>query len=105
MNMYYLLILFFLSSCSLYKTHFDCPVEQDITCTSVTSLERMIVESPCGPDVIVGCIPKPVEKQHQIFCQHATMESEPLFERRIWIAPKDGEPAYIYFPEGLCEEQ
>lgn len=107
--MYYLLILLgFLTSCSMYKRNFECcPIGEGIPCTSVTTLEKMVVESPCGPETFLGCVPKPAEVVNcpSCKCTDGAEFAEP-FQRRIWICPKEGRPAYIYFDEEItCEEQ
>jgi hypothetical protein len=97
-----------LCSCSSYRKNFDCPPGCGIPCTSVSTLEKMIVESPCGQDVFLGCIPKLVDTQTAPVCRYAdSIETPAPFQRRIWIAPKEEERAsYIYFEETFqCEGQ
>jgi hypothetical protein len=100
---YIIVLLALLTSCSMYKTNFDCPPGEGIPCTPVTTLEKMIIESPCGEDQFLGCVPKLVDMQKDPTCK-CTPPIEPSapFQRRIWIAPKGCEqPAYIYFNEDL----
>lgn len=107
--MRYLTILLgfgFLTSCSIYQRNFDCPPGEGVACTSVTTLEKMIVESPCGDDAFVGCAPKLVNASSSFSCKDCKEQSEEPFQRRIWIANKDGRPFYIYFQEEMsCDEQ
>ena len=44
------LLLVLLTSCSMYKSHFDCPPGKGVGCKSVSEIEGMIVESETGPD-------------------------------------------------------
>jgi len=90
----------------MYKKDFDCPSPQNISCKPVTTLEKMIIESPCGEEVFTGCVPKQVEIENKPSCKSAyPNKQEKPFQRRIWIAPKSGPPSYIYFEEDIqCEE-
>lgn len=98
-------LLALLSSCSLYQKQFDCPPKQGVTCTSVTTLEKMIVEAPSGEDVFLGCVPKLVEMHNNKACKCTENRiSDAPFQRRVWIASKEGKPTYIYFEEEIvCE--
>jgi len=101
-----LILLGIMTSCSMYKRDFDCSPPKGISCAPVTTLEKMIVESPCGEDLFTGCVPKLPEKNHSVSCKHAQSEESPEpFQRRIWIATSEGQcPAYIYFDEEIpCE--
>lgn len=102
-----LLLTFFLSSCSMYKRDFDCPPGEGISCTPVTTLERMVVESSSGPDIFLGCVPKLADIQNiQPCCCVGPVEQKTQFQRRIWIAPINGLASYVYFEEELpCEER
>ena len=103
---YHICLLVFLTSCCMYKRDFDCPPAKGIPCTPVTTLERMIVESPCGPDEFLGCVPKLVDVQKDPTCR-CTSNAGPTepFQRRIWISSPDERPSYIYFKEeDACEQ-
>lgn len=91
----------------MYKRDFDCKPAEGVPCTSVTTLEKMIVETPCGPDVFLSCVPKLVDVQKNPCCRRTENKvPEAPFQRRIWISPKEGPATYIYFQEDLqCEEQ
>ena len=100
------LILCILTSCSMYKRDFDGIPSTGVPSTSVTTLEKMIVESPCGEESFTGCVPKLVEIQNKPSCKNSisNIQDEP-FQRRIWMAPKGDRPVYIYFEEDMqCEE-
>jgi hypothetical protein len=91
----------------MYKKNFDSVPGNGIPCTSVTTLEKMIVESPCGNDIFLGCVPKLVDVKENPGCSCTELSVQELpFQRRIWISPKEGNPVYIYFQEDMsCEEQ
>jgi conjugal transfer pilus assembly protein TraV len=42
-----------LSSCAMYQQEFDCPIPPGVSCTSVTDLESMIIETDRGADVLL----------------------------------------------------
>lgn len=104
-----ILLMGMLTSCCMYKRDFDSCPTPGIPCTSVSTLEEMIVESPCGPDLFLGCVPKLVDVQCDPICTKCTIYSQPNapFQRRIWISPKnESQPEYIYFNEDLqCDER
>lgn len=54
MKFIFFIILFFLSSCAVYRQQFDCPPDCGVPCTSVTDLEQMIVETDKGPDIFLS---------------------------------------------------
>jgi hypothetical protein len=88
----------------MYQRNFDCPPPKEASCKSVTTLEKMIIEAPCGEDLFTGCVPKLVEIYSHPSCKNAEPnETSQPFQRRIWIAPKSGQAAYIYFEEIECE--
>jgi hypothetical protein len=107
--MRHLICLFlFLTSCSMYRRHFDeCPV-QSVPCTPVTTLEKMIVESPSGDDLFIRTVPKLVDVEDFPLCRN-TQNPKPdrPFQRRIWLNSKECEPIYLYFDdeEDSCEAQ
>lgn len=90
----------------MYKRDFDCIPSQGVPCTPLTTLEKMIVESSCGDESFTGCVPKLAEIESKPSCKRAACnQQEAPFQRRIWIASKEGRPAYIYFDEDeQCEE-
>jgi hypothetical protein len=104
---YLICALFLLTACNSYRKNFDSPPGCGIPCTSVSTLEQMIVESPSGPEIFLGCVPKPVEIESGPICRCTdSLGPEKPFQRRIWIAPKEGRASYLYFEETpLCEEQ
>lgn len=90
-----------MTSCTMYNREFDCPPPKGVCCAPLTTLESMIIESPCGEDAFTGCVPKLPEKKQGLSCKHARSEEHPdPFQRRIWIAASNGRcPTYIYFDE------
>lgn len=52
------IILTGLTSCKVYNSHFECPPSPGVPCTPLTTLEKMIVETPEGnPDIFLGFVP------------------------------------------------
>lgn len=104
---YLFCLLAVFTSCSMYKKDFDSCAGKGTPCTSVSTLEEMILESPCGPDTFLGCVPRPVDVKQDPICKCTTYsEPEAPFQRRIWISSTNEKPAYIYFSEDLqCEAQ
>jgi hypothetical protein len=104
--MHYLFLLLLLTSCSMYRKEFDCCPAEGVPCTPVTTLEKMIVESPCGPDIFLRVEPKLVDIKEQPACACAKkQEPRSPLQRRIWISPnQDGQACYLYFEEdGICD--
>jgi len=100
----YLVFIFaFLSSCCMYKKEFDCPAGEGVPCTSVSRLEKMIVEAERGDDPFLGCVPKMSEPKIPYRCACTASETPAPFQRRIWIANRGDQPIYIYFDEEECE--
>jgi hypothetical protein len=87
------------SSCSMYLQHFDCPPDPGVPCTSVTDLEKMIIETDEGPDIFLGKEP----------CYLSSILKS-ISSRKIWICqPKSKEGGYyIYYqthnsnPNSVC---
>ena len=54
----FILPLHLLSSCQVYRAEFDCQPGYGVPCTSVTDIEKMIVETPDNsPDTFLGYLP------------------------------------------------
>jgi hypothetical protein len=103
MHYLFLLMAITLTSCSIYKRDFDCPPVEGVPCTPVTTLEKMIVETPAGEEAFTGCVPKLVEIENRPSCKNAANTQDAPFQRRIWMSPKNGEAVYIYFEGNSCE--
>lgn len=99
-SVYLLINSIFLTSCQIYKNHFDCPPCKGVPCTSVTSLEKMIVETEEGSDVFIG--QNLSGSQNGIIVPTKTGKKE-LLGKKIWVADIacEGNPQnhYIYFSE------
>lgn len=102
MRYFICLIVGIITSCSTYKRDFDCPPAKGVPCTPVTTLERMIVETPSGEEAFTGCVPKLVDVKNTPSCKKTLNQQDVPFQRRIWMAPKNGKPLYIYFEEDSC---
>ena len=77
-----------LSSCSIYKQHFDCPPPVGIPCASVTEIESLIVETEKGSDLILK--PEVEEKNHCFWCGAQKADSSfpsnnSRCNQKIWI--------------------
>ncbi|PJD94538.1 MAG: hypothetical protein CK425_11195 [Parachlamydia sp.] len=86
MNRPYVILMLCLStSCQSYRTVFDCPPGEGVPCTSVTQIEKMIIESDEGPDIFVR------EKM------------SPYCAKKIWVNENPDECGskgyYIYIPD------
>ncbi len=73
------------TSCAIYRQKFDCPPDPGVPCTSVSDLERMIIETESGPDIFVG-----------EDTQGTTSECDKKAQR-VWIRKPCGRGCYIYF--------
>ena len=88
------------SSCQAYKTGFDCPPKSGIPCKSVSEIEKMIVETERGPDLLV-------EREDKYEIIHCNQETKSLCKdeerKRVWMASQTNESGdcveahYIYF--------
>lgn len=93
--------IIFLTSCQVYQSNFDCPPGKGIPCTSVSDIEKMIVETDKGPDFLLerknDCCP--AESKN---CCSVTPS---LSNKRIWVETYEDEGGniveghYIYLKE------
>lgn len=95
------------SCCCMYKSHFDSSPGEGVACTSLTTLEKMIIESPCGEDEFLGIVPKKVSLVPDPICKcSADFPNNQRFQRRIWVSSKlFDENSYIYFDEKFTCDQ
>lgn len=66
----------------MYQQEFDCPIPQGISCTSVTDLESLIVETNRGPDVLV--IPNQASNNCK-YLNKKNASTEKVEKPRVWI--------------------
>ena len=79
-----------LTSCAIYQQEFDCPPPSGVSCTSVTDLESMIVETDKGPDLFL-----PLYKRCDLepACPCRKYQNAPVqriysaLHRKVWICP------------------
>lgn len=101
------LFLLFLSgviaSCQSYKNQFDCPPGEGVPCTSVSELEKMIIESDeGGPDIFSG---KKLNSEDTTGCCNKSQRNMPISGKKLWINDFPNSPEvgcrgqYIYFPD------
>lgn len=73
-----------LCSCQTYRKNFDCEPGVGVPCTSVTDIEKMIIETPeGGPDIFLGYLP--VESCSTDSCRNEYCDRS---RRRVWIESK-----------------
>jgi|LakMenEpi03Aug12_release.lakeMendotaPanAssembly.Ray.scaffolds.fasta_scaffold03135_14 hypothetical protein len=78
-----ILCLLFLSSCQIYRSKFDCPPGEGVPCTSVTEIEKMIIETPEGEsDIFLGGLPKRKLKMKK---KEITRCVKTCPEKRVWV--------------------
>lgn len=105
--------LFFLlltTSCQVYQTNFDCPPCDGVPCTSVTEIQKMIIETPeGGPDIFLGKYANS-SCEAETTCDTEKGSNRPKGKRRIWVEKEDTERShttghFIYFEplEGECQ--
>lgn len=96
-----------LTSCQTYKSTFDCPPGEGIPCTSVSEIQKMIIETPDGgPDIFLGKIPSRTcsdcsKKRCRTHSGRTGANSE---MKRIWVEGLESDCSsvqghYIYFQE------
>ena len=85
-----------LTSCTEYRSHFDCSPGRGVPCTSVSKIESMIIETSKGPDIFTGC----QEKREAWKDKKANLKI-----CRVWIEEAETEDGhvigghYLYFTD------
>ncbi len=104
-------ILSFLTSCQVYKSDFDCPPCKGVPCTSVSDIQKMIVETPDGgPDIFLDVLPS----EFASFCPGKNCQkpgrcsnSKPM-RKRIWVnedrSDKTTTQGYFIYFNDSCKE-
>lgn len=77
-----ILLTLFLSSCAIYKQEFECPPPPGVACTSVTDLEKMVVETDQGPDLF---LPLTKEKSNPCFCKKTHQMKDGETKGKVWV--------------------
>ncbi len=101
-NSFLLLISLFLPSCAIYSPYFDCPPGEGVPCTSVSTIENMIIETNEGPDIFAGIVTNQDCEKVKTMGQSQRCSKEST-QRRIWVeeyVSEDGcivEGHYMYF--------
>lgn len=100
LSFYLLVSSSFLTSCQIYRNHFDCPPCGGVPCTSVTKLEQMIVETDEGADVFLG---QSLSESQRGMIVRSNSGKKGLSGKKIWVADiacgGNIENHYIYLPE------
>lgn len=80
------LLLSLCTSCQIYRSHFDCPPGQGVPCTPVSTLEKMIMETPEGnPDIFLGFVPEIAETDIKTDACAQQENQKGGCLKRIWI--------------------
>ena len=104
---YLLPCLILLTSCKMYSSQFDCPPSEGIPCTSVSEIQKMIIETPeGGPDIFLGKVPRVscTDCSKKRCKTHSGKSSANSQIKKIWVEGNEsGYPSvqghYIYFEE------
>ena len=98
-----LFLMLLLSSCQVYRAQFDCQPGCGVPCTSVTDIEKMIVETPDNsPDIFLSYLPSKNPACVKIGTPHA-------LDRKVWIADRIDPSGrviaghYIYLSRNVAE--
>ncbi|NGX47096.1 MAG: hypothetical protein K1000chlam3_00465 [Chlamydiae bacterium] len=97
-------LLFLFSSCSNYRSNFDCPAYSGAGCKSVSQIEAMIVENEQGSDCFMGTCPRSCNKvQCSKHSKFAKQKAQARGKAKAWVCPHFNsnrhyvEGHYIYF--------
>jgi hypothetical protein len=99
----WLIVFASLTSCQVYQSDFDCPPSRGVPCTSVSDIQRMILETPDGgPDIFSESFPS----EFGSLCPNETCRNRKGIEtnKRIWVGESADKTIavqghYIYFKE------
>lgn len=97
--------LLLLTSCQVYRSDFDCAPSRGVPCTSVSEIEKMIIETPeGGPDLFLE---QPIREAFPC-CNELQMGKCKSNLKRIWVEEccereSSVEGHYIYF-EDDCDD-
>lgn len=96
-----------LTSCQVYQSEFDCPPSRGVPCTSVSDIQKMILETPDGgPDIFSENYPSEFGAScPNTRCSSKTKKFEGA-NKRIWVSPSCDENTtvqghFIYFKESI----
>lgn len=81
-------LLALLSSCTGYKSSFDCPPGKGIGCKSVTQIESMIVENDRGSDFLGHVSQRDARSADRcLSCEVEPTQNQPSSDssKRVWI--------------------
>jgi hypothetical protein len=74
-----------LVSCSVYKSHFECPIPKGVECLSVSEIESKIIENKSGEDLFLldkSACNRCKKKEGSV---HLSPKNDPY--KRFWIKP------------------
>ena len=96
MKIRFILLSLICTSCQMYQSTFDCPPSRGVPCAAGSEIERRIIETEKGPDLIAG-----VENPHW---SSRLPVCAPAMAYKVWI-PESQLPGckveshYIYIGE------
>jgi hypothetical protein len=94
-----------LTSCQIYQSDFDCPPSIGVPCTSVSDIQKMILETPDGgPDIFSEDFPSEFTSP----CERCPIHNKKGIQakKRIWVNDTTSENTavqghFIYFNESI----
>lgn len=98
-----MLIIF--SSCQVYNSEFDCPPCRGVPCTSVSDIQKMIVETPeGGPDIFLAKPLNSCSNSRPRYHGSERKRNKGIERQRIWVEHSESETAtvqghFIYFDQ------
>ncbi|MGK5593732.1 MAG: hypothetical protein ACSNEK_00040 [Parachlamydiaceae bacterium] len=93
-------VLASVASCNRYATHFNCQPSEGIPCTPVHEIEKLLVETQEGPDILLPQRSNTGVTISKDRCGHLILE-----KRVVWVAPRINENGeliggcYVPLPE------
>lgn len=98
-----------ITSCSTYRSYFDCPAHPGAGCQAVSQIEEQIIEYQDGEDCFCGsCFRHQAPLPSNETIHLPNFKQEPALQR-VWICPRENskghlvEGHYVYF--SLEEEE
>lgn len=92
-----------MTSCQVYRTQFDCSPGVGLPCTSVTDIEKMIIETPDeSPDIFLSYLPSPKPICVKVGTPHA-LERKVWIPKKIYCCGRVVEGHYIYLSKGKTD--
>jgi len=108
-----LCLLFLFTSCSNYRSNFDCPVYSGAGCKSVSQIEAMIEENERGSDCFTGTCSSSCNKKSCYKSVPSAYEEVVGGKAKAWVCPHfnstghyvDGHYIYFTIESGFTREE